>query len=83
MEITPTGLSGLNAARLAVEGRRRARDPAAVLLHREMVGHVWENRRNWLNATSRNAIVGLVFILFILISQKWKRRISRDLKFVI
>lgn len=57
--ITPTGLSGLNAARLAAEERRHERDLAPILHHRETDGTVRVKQRNLFHAMTRNAIVRL------------------------
>ena len=59
MEITPNGLSGLNAARHAEEVKRRGRDLAAILHRREMDSPARENQRRLLYATNRNAMVRL------------------------
>lgn len=46
MEITPTGLSGLNAVRLAAGERRHEKGLAPILPDREMGDHVRVNQRN-------------------------------------
>lgn len=46
MEITPTGLSGRNAVRLAAGERRLGRGLAPIPPGREMGGHVRVNQRN-------------------------------------
>lgn len=46
MEITPTGLSGLNAVRLAEGERRHERGLVLIPPDREMGGHVRVNQRS-------------------------------------